>query len=162
MIRHLLVSDTGEGLRQGLALVYERLSSFGLVVNAQKSDPIAFAGLLSHQCFVCERQDGRDSQTLMCEMCDRAFHVSCAGLQAVPDGEWWCEGCGGEAARDREVLGCVRERVVGRVCLLGTVGSISGYASDLCCLWRLPLGWLGPISGYAVDLCCVWRLPLGV
>ena len=50
-----LVSDTVEGLRRGLALVYERLTAFGLLVNAQKSDAIAFAGLLSQQCVVCDR-----------------------------------------------------------------------------------------------------------
>ena len=62
-----LVSDSVDGLRRGLALVYERLRDFGLVVNASKSDAIAFAGLLSQRCVECsrQRQDGRDSQTLL-------------------------------------------------------------------------------------------------
>ena len=106
-----LLSDTVEGLRRGLALVYERLTAFGLVVNAQKSDAIAFAGIISHQCVVCERQDGRDSQTLLCEVCGRACHVSCAGLNEVPEGEWWCDGCGGEVARDGVSQGCGQDPV---------------------------------------------------
>jgi hypothetical protein len=106
-----LVSDTIDGLRKGLALVHERLSAFGLVVNVQKSDAIAFAGLLSQRCVVCERQDGRDSETLLCDACNRACHLKCAGLDAVPEGDWWCDGCGGQAACDGEMSGCRREPV---------------------------------------------------
>jgi hypothetical protein len=106
-----LVSDSVESLRKGLALVYERLTAFGLTVNALKSDAIAFAGLLSQQCVVCARQDGRDAHTLLCEMCSRACHLECAGLESVPEGEWWCEGCGGDSARLREAAGCVQEAV---------------------------------------------------
>ena len=106
-----LVSDSVEGLRRGLALVYERLSAFGLVVNASKSDAICFAGALARPCIECGGREGPDGSMLLCSVCSRACHVRCAGLETVPEGDWWCDGCGGGDGQSGAVLGCAQEAV---------------------------------------------------
>ena len=111
-----LVSDSVENLRKGLALVYERLSAFGLVVNASKSDAICFAGELALPCVGAEEScgdcSGPDGLMLLCSVCSRACHVRCAGLEAVPEGDWWCDGCGGAAAQCGAVACCAQESVL--------------------------------------------------
>ncbi len=39
-----------------------------------------------------ERPDDTD-EMLMCDGCNLEIHVSCAGLSAVPDGDWLCASC---------------------------------------------------------------------
>ena len=39
-----------------------------------------------------ERPDDTD-EMLMCDGCNLESHVSCAGLSAVPDGDWLCASC---------------------------------------------------------------------
>ena len=39
-----------------------------------------------------ERPDDKD-EMLMCDGCNLEIHVSCAGLSAVPDGDWLCASC---------------------------------------------------------------------
>ena len=109
-----LVSDSVEGLRKGLELVYERLSAFGLVVNASKSDAICFAGEIALPCHVCGGREGPDSGLMFCDSCGRACHVSeeCAGRDTVPKGKWWCGGCGGEAAECGDVASCAQEPIL--------------------------------------------------
>lgn len=44
------------------------------------------------KCMVKERFGDTD-QMLICDGCDTLVHTSCAGLFAVPMGDWLCEGC---------------------------------------------------------------------
>ena len=44
------------------------------------------------KCLVKEQHDDSD-EMLMCDGCDLAIHVSCAGLFIVPDGDWLCKAC---------------------------------------------------------------------
>ena len=44
------------------------------------------------KCLIKEQPDDTD-EMLMCDGCDLAIHVSCAGLFIVPDGDWLCKAC---------------------------------------------------------------------
>jgi hypothetical protein len=44
------------------------------------------------KCLIKEKPDDTD-EMLMCDGCDLAIHVSCAGLFIVPDGDWLCKAC---------------------------------------------------------------------
>ena len=44
------------------------------------------------KCLKKERPDDTE-EMLMCDGCDIAIHVSCAGLLMVPDGDWLCGAC---------------------------------------------------------------------
>ena len=49
-------------------------------------------------CTVCHRDDGQDM--LLCDGCPKAFHLTCLGLTAVPDGNWYCAVCSDEAVNN--------------------------------------------------------------
>ena len=44
-------------------------------------------------CYKC----GLNGQLLLCEKCENVAHVMCAGLLAVPEGDWICDVCKKEA-----------------------------------------------------------------
>ena len=51
----------------------------------------------SEQCAVCGK-DESDGTLLMCDGCPASFHLSCIGMDAVPeDDQWFCDApkCGG-------------------------------------------------------------------
>ena len=39
---------------------------------------------------------------LICDGCDLCYHIYCVGLDNVPHGDWYCEGCGGESRLNSE------------------------------------------------------------
>ncbi|CAG9465408.1 unnamed protein product [Pedinophyceae sp. YPF-701] len=43
-------------------------------------------------CFVCEASEDGD-ELLLCDGCENAAHLGCAGLKRVPRGEWYCQPC---------------------------------------------------------------------
>lgn len=49
-------------------------------------------------CIICGEGDN-DEQLLLCDGCDRACHTYCAGLQGIPEGDWFCFDC--TRARER-------------------------------------------------------------
>ena len=44
------------------------------------------------KCLIKEQPDDTD-EMLLCDGCDLAIHVSCAGLFVIPDGDWLCGTC---------------------------------------------------------------------
>jgi len=45
-------------------------------------------------CAVCwESTDSDSAIVLLCEGCEDEVHLTCAGLEAVPDGDWFCKAC---------------------------------------------------------------------
>ncbi len=46
-------------------------------------------------CSKCSSEEQLDDtdEMLMCNGCNLAMHVSCAGLFMVPDGDWLCGAC---------------------------------------------------------------------
>ncbi|KAF2232639.1 hypothetical protein EV356DRAFT_568534 [Viridothelium virens] len=55
-------------------------------------DDDLFDGPIGPPCLVCE-EIGDDETLLLCDGCEAACHVSCAGLQRVPRGPWYCDHC---------------------------------------------------------------------
>ena len=43
-------------------------------------------------CSVCQSTADAESM-LLCDGCDAAAHVTCAGLAGVPEGDWFCNTC---------------------------------------------------------------------
>ena len=41
---------------------------------------------------------GDHGELLCCDMCPSAFHLSCAGLRSVPEGQWVCDICTGKTS----------------------------------------------------------------
>ena len=54
--------------------------------------PALSPSALSSTCVVCRKDDNGD-QILLCDGCDSECHTYCAGLEAVPDGDWFCANC---------------------------------------------------------------------
>lgn len=50
-------------------------------------------------CAICHKDDNEDM--LLCDGCPKAFHLACLGLQAVPDGDWYCAVCCDEPVNDQ-------------------------------------------------------------
>ena len=48
------------------------------------------------------QQEGEDDErvTLLCDGCDRAFHLQCLSMTVVPEGDWYCVACGGPHPED--------------------------------------------------------------
>ena len=47
---------------------------------------------VSDACCVC--QSGQDGEImLLCDKCDQPAHLGCAGVEAVPEGDWFCPFC---------------------------------------------------------------------
>ena len=45
-------------------------------------------------CAVCDKHEHpRDSEIILCDGCDTAMHLQCAGLSAAPDDDWFCGSC---------------------------------------------------------------------
>lgn len=40
-------------------------------------------------CYICDN----DGDILLCDHCNRGFHLSCLNLSSVPSGSWYCPGC---------------------------------------------------------------------
>ena len=49
-------------------------------------------------CTVCHKDDDQDM--LLCDRCPKAFHLTCLGLTAVPDGDWYCAVCSDEVVNN--------------------------------------------------------------
>ncbi|KAL8436834.1 hypothetical protein ACSSS7_001419 [Eimeria intestinalis] len=49
-------------------------------------------------CKICEScfSNENEERMLICDACDRAFHMECLDppVDEVPDGDWFCKGCG--------------------------------------------------------------------
>lgn len=45
-------------------------------------------------CVICWKQGGEES-LLMCDCCDRAYHMDCRNppIYNVPEGKWFCDDC---------------------------------------------------------------------
>jgi len=54
-------------------------------------------------CQVCKDPDDSKDEMLLCDKpgCDKGSHVSCAGLQKVPSGKWYCNDC--KSSRKRKI-----------------------------------------------------------
>ena len=97
-----LLADSAEALQRGLELLYKQFRRFGLAVNVAKSFAMAFAGVDGLACPRCAADSaatagaatgGARGDVVLCDGCDAAWHLACAGLAAVPPGEWRCEAC---------------------------------------------------------------------
>ena len=71
-----LLADTVDGLRRGLELIHDQFRRYGLSVNVTKSFAVCFAGIDSLRCVACGRNDGARAATIICDGCDRAWHVN--------------------------------------------------------------------------------------
>eukprot|EP01079_Euglenida_sp_SAG-EU17-18_P004333 gene4333-787_t len=58
--------------------------------------PAAVPATDMDKCHVCDGYDEREDD-IVCDGCDRGFHLECLGLASVPEGEWYCSSCGPEA-----------------------------------------------------------------
>ncbi|KAL4728546.1 hypothetical protein ACLX1H_005297 [Fusarium chlamydosporum] len=43
-------------------------------------------------CPICNSSE-REDVLLLCDSCDAAYHTHCVGLEAIPDGDWYCMEC---------------------------------------------------------------------
>ncbi|KAM0562282.1 hypothetical protein ACHAPJ_002730 [Fusarium lateritium] len=43
-------------------------------------------------CPICNSSE-REDVLLLCDSCDAAYHTHCIGLEAIPDGDWYCMEC---------------------------------------------------------------------
>ncbi|KAG5793874.1 hypothetical protein H9Q69_007077 [Fusarium xylarioides] len=43
-------------------------------------------------CPICNSSE-REDILLLCDSCDAAYHTHCIGLEAIPDGDWYCMEC---------------------------------------------------------------------
>lgn len=43
-------------------------------------------------CAYCEYQEDHED-VLICDSCNRYYHMECAGVENVPDGDWFCQPC---------------------------------------------------------------------
>ena len=80
-----LISTSTEGLQRGLDLMYRQFRRFGLQVNVDKTEALHFAGVDSLLCGVCHRPGGSRKTTVMCDACDRAFHIHCLSISSPVD-----------------------------------------------------------------------------
>ena len=101
----LLVRDP-KMLQPALDLIEKRLVKFGMKVNARKCVCINFGGSDALPCGVCKGLSGARESFVLCDGCDRAFHRECLDpvLTEVPDGDWFCIGCGGASTAMESVL----------------------------------------------------------
>ena len=44
------------------------------------------------ECYLC--RDG--GQLILCDMCPKAYHLHCLGIETIPEGDWKCPACCGE------------------------------------------------------------------
>ena len=42
-------------------------------------------------CAICYKED--DADMLLCDGCPKVFHLSCLGLNSIPEGQWYCAVC---------------------------------------------------------------------
>ena len=86
----LFVDDTAllvhkpENLQKAVQLVADQLRRFGMSVNASKSACVNFGGLDAQPCCECGQVSGARDQFLLCDGCDRAFHLQCVGRGCAP------------------------------------------------------------------------------
>lgn len=76
-------------------------------------------------CIVCNSGDSENS-LLLCDGCDRGFHIECINLAAVPLGNWFCAACirFGKSKEELQVHGEKQELIPGSaVYLYGRVSS---------------------------------------
>ena len=52
-------------------------------------------------CHVCDRVK-KGLVLLLCDGCDHACHLKCAGLRRVPKGDWFCRDCTAKRADEAE------------------------------------------------------------
>lgn len=60
------------------------------------------------RCSICHRQqEDRDAKDIvLCDSCDRGFHMKCLDLRRVPRDSWWCQQCEELPATQCETVGC--------------------------------------------------------
>lgn len=62
-------------------------------LDIQPEDFIVFETEGSYgNCVICQGGD-RGHELLICDGCDRTFHVTCLGIGIVPGGDWYCPSC---------------------------------------------------------------------
>lgn len=54
-------------------------------------------------CGVCKEP----GQLLICDGCERAFHLQCIGLSTIPAGDWFCQDCAVQKGLTSETVSCV-------------------------------------------------------
>ena len=74
-------------------VIQAALLAFGLRINFSKSKCMHVAGLDSQPCASCNLFSGARSTFIICSRCERASHLGCVGLLAVPAGDWVCASC---------------------------------------------------------------------
>ena len=99
-----LVADSAAELQRGLELLYVQFRRFGLAVNVAKSFAMAFGGVDGLACPSCGSTGGARATVVLCDGCDAAWHLACAGLEHVPEGEWRCAACAAAPAPRPSVL----------------------------------------------------------
>ena len=71
---------------------------------------------------------GARDETLLCDGCDRAFHMRCVGVEAMEQTDAWrCEGCGGAVAAAGGAA-CAQESVLRPPLLMG--GEVLPWATS--------------------------------
>jgi DNA invertase Pin-like site-specific DNA recombinase len=73
-------------------------------------------------CHICDSGDN-ESEMLLCDGCDRGFHIHCINLQNIPSGSWYCPRCNNSIKRvkveTKETLGPQRVYIYERVSTKG-------------------------------------------
>ena len=44
------------------------------------------------ECYLC----GDGGQLILCDVCPKAYHLHCLGIETIPEGDWKCPACCGE------------------------------------------------------------------
>ena len=70
----------------------------------QFEDPSFEEWIQGIACVVCGTGENEE-QLLLCDDCDNACHSYCAGLDDIPEGDWFCEGCSARRRREAEQQG---------------------------------------------------------
>lgn len=92
MIYQVKLCPDEEGYQedQDQDLVVDRIEVVKPILNNEISD---WVNSYADRCYICN--NGENENTLLvCDQCDfNICHISCCGLQAVPEGEWYCRDC---------------------------------------------------------------------
>lgn len=81
------------------------------ILDGEEEDAIGLDKYTSVCCQLCNSCEGADDSFVLCDGCDAwGVHLVCAGLGAVPDGDWDCQRCLADPLKQAEKADRQRKR----------------------------------------------------
>eukprot|EP01079_Euglenida_sp_SAG-EU17-18_P005533 gene5533-138_t len=68
------------------------------------------------ECHACQGTKSEEND-LICDKCDKPYHLHCVGLNSVPDGEWLCLQCSGKRRSTLQCCACLGNSSAGLPCV---------------------------------------------